>query len=70
MNTTIDWKALKRCKRRGGKSPFIVNAWADAHGIILGEVKTDEKSNEITAIPEILRLLDLEGCIVTIDAAG
>ena len=69
-NVSIDGKALKRCKRRGGKIPFIVNAWADAHGIVLGEVKTDEKSNEITAIPDILRLLDLEGCIVTIDAAG
>ena len=69
-NVSIDGKALKRCKRRGGKIPFIVNAWADAHGIVLGEVKTDEKSNETTAIPEILGLLDLEGCIVTIDAAG
>ena len=69
-NVSIDGKALKRCKRRGGKPPFIVNAWADADGIVLGEVKTDEKSNEITAIPEILDLLDLEGCIVSIDAAG
>lgn len=69
-NVSIDGKALKRCKKRGGKTPYIVNAWADAHGIVLGEVKTDEKSNEITAIPEILRLLELEGCTVTIDAAG
>lgn len=69
-NVAIDGKALKRCRRRGGRIPYIVNAWADADGIVLGEVKTSEKSNEITAIPEILRLLDLEGCIVTIDAAG
>ena len=67
---SIDGKALKRCKNRGGRTPYIVNAWADANGIVLGEVKTEEKSNEITAIPKILRLLDLEGCIVTIDAAG
>ena len=69
-SVSIDGKALKRCKKRGGRIPFIVNAWADADGIVLGEVKTDEKSNEITAIPEILKMLDLEGCIVTIDAAG
>jgi predicted transposase YbfD/YdcC len=69
-NVSIDGKALRRCMNRGGKTPYIVNAWADADGIVLGEVKVDEKSNEITAIPEILRLLGLEGCIVTIDAAG
>ena len=69
-NVSIDGKALRRCMNREGKTPYIVNAWADADGIVLGEVKVDEKSNEITAIPEILRLLGLEGCIVTIDAAG
>lgn len=69
-SVSIDGKALRRCMNRGGKTPYIVNAWADADGIVLGEVKVDEKSNEITAIPEILRLLGLEGCIVTIDAAG
>lgn len=69
-NVSIDGKALRRCRKRGGRTPYIVNAWADADGIVLGEVKTDEKSNEITAIPELLKLLDLDGCIVTIDAAG
>lgn len=69
-NVSIDGKALKRGKKRGGRTPYIVNAWADADGIVIGEVKTDEKSNEITAIPEILKLLNLEGCTVTIDAAG
>ena len=69
-NVSIDGKALRRCRKRGGRTPYIVNAWADADGIVLGEVKTDEKSNEIAAIPELLKLLDLEGCIVTIDAAG
>ena len=69
-SVSIDGKALRRCMNRGGKTPYIVNAWADADGIVLGEVKVDEKSNEITAIPEILRLLGLEGCIVTTDAAG
>lgn len=69
-NVSIDGKALRRCRKRGGRTPYIVNAWADADGIVLGEVKTDEKSNEIAAIPELLKMLDLEGCIVTIDAAG
>ena len=69
-SVSIDGKALRRCMNRGGKTPYIVNAWADADGIVLGEVKVDEKSNEITAIPGILRLLGLEGCTVTIDAAG
>ena len=67
---SIDGKAEKRGKNRGGKTPFIVNAWADAHGIVLGEVKVEDKSNEITAVPKLLKLLDLEGCIVTIDAMG
>ena len=69
-NVSIDGKALRRCRKRGGRTPYIVNAWADADGIVLGEVKTDEKSNEIAAIPELLKLLDIEGCIVAIDAAG
>lgn len=48
----------------------MVSAWASANRLVLGQVATDAKSNEITAIPELLRLLDLKGCIVTIDAAG
>ncbi len=48
----------------------MVNAWASANGLTLGQVKTDEKSNEITAIPELLELLEIKGCIVTIDAMG
>ena len=66
----IDGKAVKRGKKRGGKTPYIVNAWSAACGIVLGEVKVDEKSNEIPAIPEVLKTLGLEGCVVTVDAAG
>ena len=40
------------------------------HGVVLGQVKTDEKSNEITAVPELLDKLELSGCIVTLDAMG
>jgi predicted transposase YbfD/YdcC len=48
----------------------VVSAWASENKIALGQVKVDEKSNEITAIPELLRMLEIAGCIVTIDAMG
>ena len=48
----------------------MVSAWASANGIVLGQRKVDDKSNEITAIPQLLRVLDVSGCIVTIDAMG
>jgi predicted transposase YbfD/YdcC len=68
----IDGKNLCGSKEpiKGKKALNIVSAWASEQSIVLGEVKTDEKSNEITAIPELLKILDLEGCIVTIDAMG
>lgn len=66
----IDGKAARRGKARGGRTPFIVNAWTSGGGFALGEVKVDDKSNEITAVPRLLALLDLEGCVVTIDAMG
>ena len=46
----------------------MVSAWASRNGVVLGQVKTQEKSNEITAVPELLKVLDLKGCIVTVDA--
>lgn len=69
---SVDGKTLRRShdKRRGKAALHLVSAWASANGLVLGQVATDAKSNEITAIPELLRLLDLKGCIVTIDAAG
>ena len=48
----------------------MVSAWASANQLVLGQVKVSDKSNEITAIPKLLELLELEGCIVTIDAMG
>ena len=53
------------------QSPIhMVSAWATANRLVLGQVKVDDKSNEITAIPELLKVLDVSGCIVTIDAIG
>lgn len=49
---------------------IMVSAWATTNKLVLGQVKVDEKSNEITAIPELLKVLELSGCIVTIDAIG
>ncbi len=48
----------------------MVSAWASANSLVLGQVKTDEKSNEITAIPQLLKCLELKGCLATIDAMG
>jgi hypothetical protein len=54
----------------GGKAPHTVSAWATQNRLVFGQVKTEEKSNEITAIPALLEKVALEGCIVTIDAMG
>ena len=68
----IDGKTLRRSFRVAGSSAFVhmVSAWATANRIVLGQVKTEEKSNEITAIPRLLKLLEISGCLVTIDAMG
>jgi len=66
----IDGKTL-RGSHDGLKSPIhMVCAWSSANGVVLGQEKTAEKSNEITAIPELLRSLEIKGCIVSIDAMG
>lgn len=68
----IDGKTLRRSFDRASSKAAIhmVSAWAAGNGVVLGQVKVDEKSNEITAIPKLLEILHLEGCIVTIDAMG
>ena len=69
---SIDGKNLCGSKEpiKGKKALNVVSAWASEQSIVLGEVKCEEKSNEITAIPELLKLLNIAGCIVTIDAIG
>jgi len=66
----IDGKTLRRShdKKAGNKAIHIVSAWATRNRLTLGQIKVEEKSNEITAVPELLRLLNLKGCIVTMDA--
>jgi predicted transposase YbfD/YdcC len=68
----IDGKAQRGSARRtvGRSALHVVSAWAVEHRLTLGQVATDAKSNEITAIPDLLELLDLKGAVVTIDAMG
>ena len=72
QTVAIDGKTLRRSGERcSNKAPIhMVGAWAAQTGLILGQVKTEDKSNEITAIPKLLKLLEITGCIVTIDAMG
>jgi len=66
----LDGKALRRALRAGGSAPVLVSAWARENGLVLGQFQVRAKSNEITAVPELLRALELSGCIVTLDAMG
>ena len=68
----IDGKALRRTfdRARGLGALHLVSAWATANGLTLGQVAVGADSNEVTAIPRLIELLDLKGCVVTIDAAG
>ena len=68
----VDGKALRGSKAplKGKKALNVVSAWVSEQSVVLGQIKCEEKSNEITAIPELLKILDLEGCVVTIDAMG
>lgn len=71
-NISIDGKAIRSAidKINGGNTPYIVSAFIGEIGLSIGQVKVDDKSNEITAIPELLDLLNIEGATVTIDAIG
>jgi predicted transposase YbfD/YdcC len=68
----IDGKTVRRSydKKSDKTAIHMVHAWASQNGVLLGQIKTKEKSNEITAIPELLKLLEIKGCIITIDAMG
>lgn len=69
---SIDGKTLKHSydKNHGKTAIQIVSAWASEQRLVLGQRQVDKKSNEITAIPELLEILEISGCIVTIDAMG
>lgn len=69
---SIDGKAVRNAtdKINGGNIPYIVSAFIGELGLSIGQVKVDDKSNEITAIPDLLDLIDIEGATITIDAIG
>ncbi len=64
----LDGKTLRRALNKGQDPRVIVSAWATESGLLLGQRQVKNKSNEITAVPELLRALELAGCIVTADA--
>jgi predicted transposase YbfD/YdcC len=66
----LDGKTLRRSfdSAKSQSAIHLVSAWASANRLVLGQIKVDDKSNEITAVPELLRALELAGCIVTVDA--
>jgi predicted transposase YbfD/YdcC len=66
----LDGKALRGALNRDQSVKYVVSAWAESNHLVLGQLKVADKSNEITAVPALLRVLELSGCIVTIDAMG
>ncbi len=66
----LDGKALRRALNQGECARVVVSAWAVENGLTLGQLKVADKSNETTAVPMLLRALELAGCIVTLDAMG
>lgn len=69
---SIDGKTLRRSHdvSSGKKAIHVISAWSSTNQVVLAQMKVDDKSNEITAIPELLALLDLKGAVVSIDAMG
>ena len=68
----IDGKGIRAAteKIEGKNTPYILNGYVCGQEVVLGQMKIDEKTNEITGIPELLKLLDIKGCTITIDAIG
>lgn len=66
----IDGKQARRTKDTKKRPLHVVSAFSAEYGMVLGQLACEEKSNEITAIPKLLKMLEIKGCIVTIDAMG
>lgn len=66
----VDGKTLRGARKKKGNAVHIVHAWAHEKGILIGQRKTDAKSNEITAIPALLKEIDIHGATISVDAAG
>ena len=70
QSINIDGKTIRGSSKNGGNAVHAVSAWVGEEEIMLGQLAVDEKSNEITAIPKLLDLIDAQGATVTIDASG
>ena len=66
----LDGKTLRHSRARGHGPIHLANVWAARNRLVLGQLKVADHSNEITALPELLRALELAGCVVTVDAMG
>lgn len=66
----IDGKAVRAAAKKNGNIPYIISAYLGNYGISIGQLKVGEKTNEITEIPKLLKKLDIENCVITIDAIG
>ena len=66
----IDGKAVRAAAEKHGSIPYIISAYLGNYGISIGQLKVGEKTNEITEIPKLLKKLDIENCVITIDAMG
>ncbi len=68
----IDGKTLRQSydSSKNKAAIHMISAWANSANMVVGQIKTEEKSNEITSIPKLIKILELKGCIVTIDAMG
>ena len=66
----LDGKTLRRALNQDQSVPHIVSPWPESNGLVLRQLKVADKSNEITALPQLLRVLALSGCIATLDAMG
>jgi len=67
---SFDRKTVRGSRHGLDKAIHLVNAWVNDNGLVLGQTKVDAKSNETTAIPVLLKKLDLKNCIITMDATG
>jgi predicted transposase YbfD/YdcC len=66
----LDGKALRRARHKKEHLKYGVSAWAESNHLVLGQLKVTDQSNEITAVPELVRVLELSGCLVTLEAMG
>ncbi|MFP1528244.1 ISAs1 family transposase [Escherichia coli] len=68
LQLMVTSRSYDKSRRRG--AIYVISAFSTMHSLVIGQIRTDEKSNEITAIPELLNMLDIKGKIITTDAMG